>query len=229
MGSNDRVPMQTKGGGSRSGEVTNTLSATSPDGISMSSGIGMHHKVGSPSGCSAGHTGTASPRGQIGAFLAPPDKAHQRSRDENPFNNLPLLRDTAAGDRPELLRKKLNACCYIYDFRQPDACVKEKEAKRITLLEIVDYVNSFRNVYTEHVMQDIVYMVSMNIFRALPASGVLTVVSYDPEEEEPALEPAWTHLQIVYEFFLRFIVSNEVDPKIAKKFIGQTFVVKVGI
>ena len=38
------------------------------------------------------------------------------------------------------------------------------------------------------------------------------------------MESAWPHLQIVYEFFLRFVVSHEVDPKIAKKYIDQTFV-----
>ena len=28
--------------------------------------------------------------------------------------------------------------------------------------------------------------------------------------------PSWPHLQLVYEFFLRFIVSSDVDPKVAK-------------
>ena len=42
----------------------------------------------------------------------------------------------------------------------------------------------------------------------------------DPEAEEPCLERAWPHLQIVYEFFLRFVVSNDVDPKVAKRYKG---------
>ena len=42
------------------------------------------------------------------------------------------------------------------------------------------------------------------------------------DEDEPALEQAWPHLQIVYEFFLRFVVSHDVDPKIAKKYVDQT-------
>ena len=39
----------------------------------------------------------------------------------------------------------------------------------------------------------------------------------DADDEEPSLEGSWPHLQIVYEFFLRFVVSHDVDPKIAKK------------
>merc|ERR1719473_1445797 len=70
-------------------------------------------------------------------------------------------------------------------------------------------------------------MVGINIFRALPVKnrGVMSI--YDPEDDEPALEGAWPHLQIVYEFFLRFVVSNDVDPKIAKRFVDQSFVLKL--
>ena len=52
--------------------------------------------------------------------------------------------------------------------------------------------------------------------------GIMSI--YDPEDDEPTLEGAWPHLQIVYEFFLRFVVSNDVDPKIAKRFVDANFV-----
>lgn len=47
---------------------------------------------------------------------------------------------------------------------------------------------------------------------------------FDPEEDEPVMEVAWPHLQVVYEFFLRFIVSAEVNGKVAKKYIDQNFI-----
>eukprot|EP01044_Picomonas_judraskeda_P021804 COSAG03_NODE_5236_length_1303_cov_1.232558_3_plen_64_part_01 len=31
----------------------------------------------------------------------------------------------------------------------------------------------------------------------------------------------------MYEFFLRFIVSSDVDPKVAKKYIDKSFLIKV--
>jgi serine/threonine-protein phosphatase 2A regulatory subunit B' len=49
--------------------------------------------------------------------------------------------------------------------------------------------------------------VSVNICRALPPQ----TEDFDPEEDDPVLEPSWPHLQVVYEFFLRFIVSSEVS------------------
>ena len=69
-------------------------------------------------------------------------------------------------------------------------------------------------------MPDIVEMVKINLFRTLPPQAD----DFDPEEDEPALEPAWPHLQVVYEFFLRFIVSTEVNGKVAKKYVEQNFI-----
>merc|ERR1719335_415816 len=69
-------------------------------------------------------------------------------------------------------------------------------------------------------------MVGANIFRAIVTTRSLESL-YDPEDEEPTLESAWPHLQIVYEFFLRFVVSHDVDPKIAKKYLDQTFVLRL--
>jgi hypothetical protein len=48
-------------------------------------------------------------------------------------------------------------------------------------------------------------MFSVNLFRTLPPSSNPTGAEFDPEEDEPTLEAAWPHLQLVYEFFLRYI------------------------
>lgn len=41
------------------------------------------------------------------------------------------------------------------------------------------------------------------------------------------LEQAWPHLQIVYEFFLRFIESPDFNTNLAKKWIDQHFIFMV--
>merc|ERR1719174_3579771 len=120
----------------------------------------------------------------------------------------------------------MNACTQVFDFYN-DVHQKEKEAKRQTLLEIVEYVNNTRNCFNEPLMQDVENMVGANIFRALPTKNKTVMAIYDPDDEEPTLERAWPHLQIVYEFFLRFVVSHDLDPKVAKKYIDQKFVLKL--
>ena len=72
-----------------------------------------------------------------------------------------------------------------------------------------------------------VHMFASNLFRTLPPPSNPSGAEFDPEEDEPSLEAAWPHLQIVYEFFLRFIESADFSANIAKKYIDQRFVSQV--
>jgi serine/threonine-protein phosphatase 2A regulatory subunit B' len=142
------------------------------------------------------------------------------------FATLPKLREAPPAERTELFKRKMEACTVVLDFTN-DATQREREAKRQTLLEIVEYVNNTRNCFNESLMVDVVNMVGSNIFRALRTRNKDPLAFSDPEDDEPLLERAWPHLQIVYEFFLRFVVSNDVDPKIAKRFVDQNFMLKL--
>lgn len=66
-----------------------------------------------------------------------------------------------------------------------------------------------------------------NLFRSIPPQVNPTGDAFDPEEDEPVLELAWPHLQIVYEFFLRFVESPDFNTNTAKKYIDQSFVIHV--
>lgn len=68
-----------------------------------------------------------------------------------------------------------------------------------------------------------------NLFRAIPPPVNPTGDAYDPEEDEPVLELAWPHLQIVYEFFLRFVESPDFNTNIAKRYIDSQFVIQVRV
>jgi serine/threonine-protein phosphatase 2A regulatory subunit B' len=116
----------------------------------------------------------------------------------------------------------LQQCCIIFDFEDSEADARGREIKRETLVELAEYVNTpvGQKIFTEAMMPDILEMVKVNLFRTLPPQAD----DFDPEEDEPAMEPAWPHLQVVYEFFLRFIVSTEVNGKVAKKYVDQTFI-----
>jgi hypothetical protein len=59
----------------------------------------------------------------------------------------------------------------------------------------LDYANSGQGKFTEAVSEDIVFMLAQNLFRTLPPSRSHDADNFDPEEEEPLLEPAWPHLQ----------------------------------
>ncbi|KAF0912498.1 hypothetical protein E2562_014085 [Oryza meyeriana var. granulata] len=71
-------------------------------------------------------------------------------------------------------------------------------------------------------------MVSVNLFRTLTTPPRENKIeAFDVDEEEPVMDPAWSHLQIVYELFLRFIQSPETDAKLAKRYIDHSFVLRL--
>nr|CAD2204464.1 unnamed protein product [Meloidogyne enterolobii] len=54
-----------------------------------------------------------------------------------------------------------------------------------------------------------------------------TGTEYDPDEDDPTLEPSWPHLQLVYDLFLRFIESPEFNIQYAKDLLNQKFIINL--
>ncbi|KAH0984613.1 hypothetical protein GBA52_011790 [Prunus armeniaca] len=147
----------------------------------------------------------------------------------SPYEALPSFKDVPNAEKQNLFIKKLNLCCVIFDFSDPTKNLKEKDIKRQTLVELVDYIASANGKFSETVMQEIVKMVCVNLFRTLtsPPLENKALEAFDLEEEEPSMDPAWPHLQVVYEFFLRFVASPETDAKLAKRYIDHSFVLRL--
>ncbi|KAJ6973313.1 hypothetical protein D5086_026846 [Populus alba] len=171
-------------------------------------------------------------------ILAPNSKMNQGKKSASQlgpvmtsavYEALPSFRDVPNSEKPNLFVKKLNMCCVVFDFSDPSKNLKEKDIKRQTLLELVDYISTVTSKFNEMAMQEITKMVAANLFRTLPSANYdnKNLEMFDPEDEEPAMEPAWPHLQIVYEFLLRFVASSETDAKLAKRYIDHSFVLRL--
>ncbi|KAI5074263.1 hypothetical protein GOP47_0010224 [Adiantum capillus-veneris] len=185
---------------------------------------------------SSAHAGAFGKAGPETSTLssAPPSRIANGARTvpfpvgDNPFSfsqePLPLFRDVPNSEKQNLFIRKLNLCTVVFDFTDASKNVKEKEIKKQTLHELADYVSAANAAFSEIVIEEATKMVAANIFRSLPPSlhDNPGMESLDFDEEEPAMEPAWSHLQIVYEFFLRFVMSSETDAKVSwKKFWRQ--------
>ncbi|KAL8038780.1 hypothetical protein ABFX02_11G130300 [Erythranthe guttata] len=146
-----------------------------------------------------------------------------------PYEALPSFRDVPNSEKQNLFLKKLSMCCVVFDFADPVKNLKEKDVKRQTLVELVDYVASANGKFPENVMQEMVRMISINLFRTLSTQPRENKVleAFDLEEEEPLMDPAWPHLQVVYEFLLRFVASPETDAKLAKRYVDHSFVLRL--
>ena len=142
------------------------------------------------------------------------------------YENLPSFKDVPREEKLSLFIRKVNLCCLVFDFNDSGKNLKEKEIKRQTLLELVEFVGAANGKFSENVIQEVTRMVGINIFRALVSAPRENKVpeAFDVDEDEPVMDPAWPHLQIVYELFLRFVASPETDAKIAKRYVDHAFV-----
>ncbi|KAJ9640049.1 serine/threonine-protein phosphatase 2A 56 kDa regulatory subunit delta isoform [Coniosporium apollinis] len=152
------------------------------------------------------------------------DISDQRQRE---LEKLPGFHEVAPQKRQELFMQKIDQCNIIFDFNDASGDMKSKEIKRLALHELLDYVANNRQVITEPMYPRVVEMFSKNLFRPIPPPVNPQGEAFDPEEDEPVLEVAWPHIQVVYEFFLRFIESQDFNTNIAKQYIDHGFVLQL--
>lgn len=152
------------------------------------------------------------------------DISDQRQRE---LEKLPGFHEVPPNRRQDLFMQKIDQCNIIFDFNDPTADMKSKEIKRLALHELLDYVANNRSVITEPMYPRVVDMFAKNLFRPIPPPVSPQGEAFDPEEDEPVLEVAWPHIQVVYEFFLRFIESQDFNTNIAKQYIDHQFVLQV--
>ncbi|OQO15112.1 Serine/threonine-protein phosphatase 2A 56 kDa regulatory subunit delta isoform [Cryoendolithus antarcticus] len=152
------------------------------------------------------------------------DVSNQRERD---IDKLPGFHEVPPNRRQELFMQKLDQCNIIFDFNDASGDMKSKEIKRLALHELLDYVAQNRQVISEAMYPRVVEMFSKNLFRPIPPPMNPQGEAFDPEEDEPVLEVAWPHIQVVYEFFLRFIESQDFNTNYAKQYIDHGFVLQL--
>ena len=147
------------------------------------------------------------------------------------IHNLPALRDAPPASRKPLLLKKLRLCSYVFTFDEStlDSAqeAKEKEAKRATLLELVNFLTVFKPSFTDDELAATFDMLQINLFRPLPPSTFELTGVYNPEEDEPTSEVSWVHLQVIYEFLLRLATSTETDSKLMDKYFTRKFILSL--
>ncbi|KAI9662780.1 MAG: Serine/threonine-protein phosphatase 2A 56 kDa regulatory subunit delta isoform [Trizodia sp. TS-e1964] len=159
-----------------------------------------------------------------------PKRQHSSRFDISPqreLEKLPGFHEVSPARRQELFMQKIDQCNVIFDFNDASGDMKSKEIKRLALHELLDYVANNRQVITDPMYPRVVDMFSKNLFRPIPPPVNPQGEAFDPEEDEPVLEVAWPHIQVVYEFFLRFIESQDFNTNIAKAYIDHQFVLQL--
>ncbi|KAL7315340.1 serine/threonine-protein phosphatase 2A 56 kDa regulatory subunit delta isoform [Mucor circinelloides] len=171
-----------------------------------------------------------TPKDTIPAVRTPRRQRSSRiyaTREKADLEKSPYFNDVPPSKRQELFILKLQQCQVLFDFNDPSSELRNKEIKRQELQEMLEYVATSRGAISDLIYPDVIRMFTVNTFRTISPQTSAVNEGYDPEEDEPALETAWPHLQLVYEFFLRFVESQDFNPQIARKYIDQKFILQL--
>jgi serine/threonine-protein phosphatase 2A regulatory subunit B' len=139
------------------------------------------------------------------------------------------FKDVPSAEKMNLFVSKVSLCCVTFDFSDPSKNTLEKDVKRQTLLELVDFVASGSMRFSEPAILAMCRMCAVNLFRVFPPyyRSNLSSVGENDDNDDPMFDPAWPHLQIVYDLLLRFINSTCLDAKVAKKYIDHSFILRL--
>ncbi|KEY67845.1 hypothetical protein S7711_04982 [Stachybotrys chartarum IBT 7711] len=232
-GSPDRFPSASPNGGSNARLPPTVVISPTPGHIPPPGAAEtMPHDLAPPK---AGQKSLLIHRGidnqdAIPSGLRTPRRQHSSRFDisaHRELEKLPGFHEVPPNRRQELFMEKIDQCNVIFDFNDASGDMKSKEIKRLALHELLDYVANNRQVITEPMYPRVVDMFAKNLFRPIPPPMNPQGEAFDPEEDEPVLEVAWPHIQVVYEFFLRFIESQDFNTNIAKAYIDHSFVLQL--
>ncbi|MBA0703593.1 hypothetical protein Gotri_020220, partial [Gossypium trilobum] len=141
----------------------------------------------------------------------------------------PLLpfKDVPNSEKMNLFVSKVSLCCVTFDFTDPTKNLIEKDVKRQTLLELLDFVSGSVR-FSEPAILAMCRMCAVNLFRVFPPNYRSAVSNGgENDDDEPMFDPAWPHLQIVYDLLVKFITSSCLDAKVAKKYIDHSFILRL--
>lgn len=177
-------------------------------------------------------TDSGTPRSSSGSPASRPNSAKKTS-SIFPANAAVAVepsasfKDVPIAEKLNLFVSKLNLCYPVYDFNDPSKNSIEKDIKRQTLIELIDFVVSGPPRFTEPVIAAMCKMCATNLFRVFPPNYRSNVHGGENDDDEPTFDPAWSHLQLVYDLLLKFVTSSSLDAKIAKKYIDHTFILRL--
>ncbi|XP_067127315.1 serine/threonine-protein phosphatase 2A 56 kDa regulatory subunit epsilon isoform-like [Centruroides vittatus] len=137
------------------------------------------------------------------------------------ISKLPLLAKVSKSKREPLFISKLRQCSRIFQFLESETETKERQLKTQILIELYNFISSPTFDLSINCYKEIIIMFSNNVFQ--------TLINYEMEYEnstemKSSLLPAWPHLQLVYDFFLRFLEQKKLNTNFAIEVISKQFI-----
>jgi serine/threonine-protein phosphatase 2A regulatory subunit B' len=123
--------------------------------------------------------------------------------------------------------KKIDAAMKVYDYRDETKDVRGKNERLTAINELQNLLQDQKSVVQLIIpnLDHCIQMIERNIFRCLPNVKKSNLAfSETGIEQEEETDPAWPHLQGVYEFFLQLIINEAIEVKLLKGYVTPEFV-----
>ncbi|CAG9330485.1 unnamed protein product [Blepharisma stoltei] len=168
---------------------------------------------------------TAASRGKVGAKTGKgPTAAPVRGKAQaDPKHN--------TKDAKEMFLKRVQMCSVTFDYSDDNKDVKPKADRLAALQELKEFLNDSKNVaqYVIPHLDLVIDMIKKNIFRPLPmdkkgGEKLSPGEGGGVDDEDIVIDPAWPHLQGVYEFFFELIICEATDVKSLKIYVTPSFI-----
>lgn len=151
--------------------------------------------------------------------------------EEGAFSSEDVYSIEAEQEKRDLFIEKLNLCSVVFDFSDFSSNLVEKDVKRQSLGELLEYIASADSKFSDAQIDGMCMMFAANLFRPFPPNchSSLSSPSFNADnfDDDPVFDPCWPHLQLVYELLLKFITSPWLDVKVAKDYMDHTFILKL--
>ncbi|XP_054776941.1 serine/threonine protein phosphatase 2A 57 kDa regulatory subunit B' alpha isoform-like [Prosopis cineraria] len=121
----------------------------------------------------------------------------------------------------------ISCCSSESAFNDPSGSPSRQDFKRLQLGKLLPIIKSFKKPLPTTILEPLVSMISLNLFRPLPHRANPSTVADCPDDEDTisAFSPIWSHLEIVYEILLRLVMVA--DPEVLREYIDHPFLLKV--
>ena len=135
---------------------------------------------------------------------------------------LPKVKEMPSPYRRALVWSKIRLMALHFDFSR-EAESSYREAKRSTLLELLDVVDTLPELLNDAcIFQEMMQGVELALLRPTPSEVPVAMTSDD--EELPYSDPEWSHLSLVYDVLMHVVLSVRIESAIRKHYIGSTFI-----
>lgn len=133
--------------------------------------------------------------------------------------------DVPIHEKKLLLLQKLQLCSVRFDMTDEFSHQHAKAVKASVLKELVSVSHHMPELNDCRSFKDILRMIGNNLFRSFPS------ISGDPvpadTEDEDIPDPAWEHLQLVYELLHKVFNAAHIDDAVRKKSTTVSFLSKM--